>query len=344
MRIKCVKQPCALVIAVFILTVTGCWSPADDEVIVYAALDREFSEPILNEFERDSGVRVLAKYDIESTKTIGLVRAIIQEQNRPRCDLFWNNEILHTLRLQKMGLLDVYAAPNAEPFPANHRSPDHDWFGLAARARVLIVNTELVSKDDFPDSIEDLTDEKWRGKVGIAKPLAGTTATHAAVLFATWGNARATAFFRAVKQNADVLSGNKQVAAAVGRGQLAFGITDTDDAIIEIDNGMPVEIVFPDQQVDGLGSLSIPNTLCIIKGSRNTKNARRLIDYLLAPNVEAKLARGQSAQFPVSPSVEARSRALPEREIKWMEVNFAAAADEWDSASQTLREIFVSAD
>lgn len=333
-----------VLIAGFILPATGCWRPAAQEVFVYAALDREFSAPILQQFQDDTGVTVVDKYDIESTKTVGLVREIIQEQNRPRCDVFWNNEILHTMRLKKLGMLDIYVAPNAAAFPANYRSADNDWYGLAARARILIVNKELVAADEFPNSIDDLRDPKWQGKVGIAKPLAGTTATHAAVLFSMWGEERATEFFRAVKQNANVLSGNKQVAVAVARGQLAFGITDTDDAIIEIDNGMPVEIVFPDQREDGTGSLFIPNTLCIIKGSRNKKNARKLVDYLLRPEVEARLATGQSAQFPVNPQVEAKSRAFPDRPIKWMDVDFSAAAEEWDTASTTLREIFASAE
>ncbi|MEO8497969.1 MAG: extracellular solute-binding protein, partial [Planctomycetota bacterium] len=273
----------------------GCWLPAQQEVVVYAALDREFSEPILHDFQVATGIQVLDKYDVESTKTVGLVSAIIQEQNRPRCDVFWNNEILHTLRLKKLGLLDVYHSPQADAFPANYRSPVGDWYGLAARARVLIVNTELVKREDFPTSIHDLTDPKWKGQVGIAKPLFGTTATHAAVLFSTWGDERATEFFLAIRQNAEVMSGNKQVASAVGRGQLAFGITDTDDAIIEIDNGLPVAIVFPDQAEGEVGSLFIPTTLCIIKGSPNTENARRLIDYLLAPQVETRLATGSSA-------------------------------------------------
>lgn len=333
-----------LVVGFLLLTATGCWSTADQEVVVYAALDREFSEPILDQFETQTGVRVLDKYDIESTKTVGLVSAIIQEQNRPRCDVFWNNEILHTLRLQKLGLLDVHFSPNAQPFPPSYRSPNGDWHGLAARARVLIVNKELVPREEFPSSIRDLVDEKWKGKVGIAKPLFGTTATHAAVLFSQWGDERATEFFTAVHANAKVMSGNKQVAASVARGQLAFGITDTDDAIIEIDNGMPVEIVFPDQHEDGSGSLFIPNTLCIIKNSRNADNARKLVDYLLQPEIETQLAMGQSAQFPVNPDVEAESRAFPDHPIKWMEVDFAAAADKWGAASQTLRDIFATAE
>ena len=333
-----------LLVAGLVVGLTGCLAEAEREVVVYAALDREFSEPILDQFETQTGIKVLDKYDVESTKTVGLVSEIIQEQNRPRCDVFWNNEILHTLRLKKLGLLDVYIPPNSASFPANYRSPDNDWYGLAARARVLIVNKDLVAADEFPASIEDLADPKWKGQVGIAKPLFGTTATHAAVLFADWGDETALAFFKAVKENCEVLSGNKQVASAVGRGQLKWGITDTDDAIIEIDNGMPVEIVFPDQGDGELGALFIPNTLCIIKGSGNTEHAQQLVDYLLAPDVEAQLAAGRSAQFPVNPDVTAKSRAFPDQPLRWMEVNFAAAAEKWDTASEQLREVFMTAE
>ncbi|MCA9123397.1 MAG: extracellular solute-binding protein [Planctomycetales bacterium] len=333
-----------VVLASLLATAIGCLPYSEQEVIVYAALDREFSEPILNDFQTATGIQTLAKYDVESTKTVGLVSAIIQEQNRPRCDVFWNNEILHTLRLERLGLLDVYHSPAAETFPLSYRSASAQWHGLAARARVLIINTDLVDRDSIPTSVNDLTDTKWKGQVGIAKPLFGTTATHAAVLFSIWGDERATAFFRAIRENAEVMSGNKQVAAAVGRGQLAFGITDTDDAIIEIDNGMPVEIVFPDQAEGELGSLFIPNSLCILKDCQNPVNARRLVDYLLSPEIEERLATGSSAQFPVNEQVTTRSRASPNQPVRWMKVDFEAAADSWAVASSVLRDLFVAVD
>jgi iron(III) transport system substrate-binding protein len=97
---------------------------------------------------------------------------------------------------------------------------------------------------------------------------------------------------------------------------LAFGLTDTDDAISEKDNGMPVEIVYPDQGEDGLGTLFIPNTLAIIKGSPHGEQARRLVDHLLAPEIEARLAEGPSAQFPVNPAVEIQPRVKPDQPIK----------------------------
>ncbi len=321
----------------------GCLPSHDSELVVYTALDREFSAPILDDFSAETGVAVLPKYDVESTKTVGLVNAIMQEANRPRCDVFWNNEILHTLRLQEQGLLEAYQSPQAEQFPANYRSPDGYWYGFAARARVLVVNTEILSEDERPSSIHDLADEKWKGRAGIAKPLFGTTATHAAVLFARWGEERGKEFFRQVYGNVEVLSGNKQVAVAVGRGQLAFGITDTDDAIVEIEKGLPLAIVYPDQGDGELGTLFIPNTLCIIRGAPNPENAHRLLDYLLTPDVEVRLARGASAQFPLHVAGDEQPRVYQDG-IRHMEVDFPAAADQWDSAAEFLRDVYAAAD
>ena len=264
-----------LVSCVAVFLVGGCWSSTGPEVVVYSALDREFAEPILNEFSDTTGVRVRGVYDIESSKTVGLVERIIQESDRPVCDLFWNNEILHTLRLEKLGLLAVYRSPAAEAYPAIYRSPDGRWHGFAARARVLIVNTNRVSDADRPQSIEDLANPKWRGQAGIARPLFGTTATHAACLFAALGDEQARDYFRRLKANdVQVLAGNKQVAQRVSAGTLAFGLTDTDDAIIELEAGHPVAIVYPDQAEGQLGTLFIPNTLALVKGSPNAEQAK----------------------------------------------------------------------
>ena len=337
-----VKRLIVLLAVCALVTLTGCWSSSDQEVVVYTALDKEFSEPILEDFEEETGINVLPKYDTESTKTVGLVTEIMAEKNNPRCDLFWNNEIMHTLRLEQEGLLEVYEAPAAGMFPSTFVSPERTWFGFASRARILIVNTELLPEEaQRPTSVADLADPKWKDKCGIAKPLFGTTATHAAVLFDEWGDERAKEFFTEVNGNAQVLSGNKQVAQAVARGQLAWGITDTDDAAVELDKGEPVEIVFPDQQGDeAQGALFIPNTLAIIKGGPNTENARKLVDYLLTPEVEIRLAEGASAQFPLRADVAVESRVSPEGELKWIEADFRAAAKKWPEAAEFLKGLF----
>ncbi|MCE5266420.1 MAG: extracellular solute-binding protein [Planctomycetaceae bacterium] len=323
------------------VTLAGCWASGPQEVVVYTALDSEFSVPSFDRFTAATGITVLPKFDAESTKTIGLAEAIIAERARPRCDVFWNNEILHTLRLKRLGLLDVYIPPAAKNFPLACRDPKAFWHGFAARARVLVVNTALVPEKERPASIHALASPKWKGRAAIAKPLFGTTATHAACLFAAWGDQRAKDFFHALKRNnVQVLSGNKQVALSVAAGRVAFGVTDTDDALIELQKGRPIAIVWPDQGPNDSGTLLIPNTLAIVHGGPHREAARRLVDYLLSPEVETRLAEGPSGQIPLNPKLIPPPQLPMPRPLKTMTVDFDAAAKKWDAASEFLRAEF----
>jgi iron(III) transport system substrate-binding protein len=312
-------------------------------VVVYAALDREFSEPILDAHEKATGVRVLPKFDIESTKTVGLTNLIIAESDRPRCDVFWNNEILNTLRLQEKGLLERVSPTAARPFPTAFKDPEGAWHGFAGRARALLVNTRLVPEADRPRSILDLTDPRWKGKLALAKPLFGTTATHATCLFATWGAEKARAFFRALKANdVQVVSGNKQSARAVGAGDAAIGLTDTDDALGELAAGSPVAVVFLDRNPGQLGTLFLPNTLALLKGAPHRAQALGLLEYLLSPEVEAALARGPSGQIPLNPEVSTAPPRPVEspKTVHPMTVDWTAAVSHWNEAAHFLTAEF----
>ncbi len=335
-----------------LIWLSGCWRGDANQVVVYTALDADFSKPIFADFTAETGIVVAPKFDTESTKTVGLTEALLAERDRPRCDVFWNNEILNTLRLERQGLLEVYFSPAANDYPDSAKSPRGTWHGFAARARVLIVNTKLLpDAADRPTRVGDLADPRWRGKCAIAKPLFGTTATHAACLFDKLGDAKAKQFFRDIQQNeVQILSGNKQVAVAVASGRLAFGLTDTDDCISQIEAGLPVAIVYPDQGEHELGTLFIPNTLAIIKGSPHPAAARRLVDYLLSLAVEAKLAAGPSAQIPLNPIVatkfqdQTQPRIKTPQEIRAMEVEWSAVADHWGAAATFLRAEFSTAE
>jgi iron(III) transport system substrate-binding protein len=332
---------CVLALAVFIpIGGASPWFPAGT-VVVYSALDREFSEPILKAYAKQTGVKVLPKFDVESTKTVGLTNLLIAERGRPRCDLFWNNEILNTLRLKEKGLLAPFHPSHARDLPATFRAKDDTWYGFAARARILIVNTKLVPENQRPRGIKDLLDPKWKGQIGLAKPLFGTTATQAACLFAAWGDDKAKQFYRDLKANGvQIHSGNKGVAQAVGSGQLAFGLTDTDDAMGEIDAGNPVVILYPDREPDGLGTLFIPNVLAVVKGSPNPKEAEALADYLLSPEIESALATGPSAQIPLLKTTEVKARVETPRTVHAMDADFETAAKIWDRVAAFLAAEF----
>jgi iron(III) transport system substrate-binding protein len=323
-----------------LVLLSGCGT-GGEKVVVYSSQDPEFAEPILTAYAKETGVDVIPKFDVESTKTVGLTQLLIQESPRPRCDLFWNNEILNTLRLREKGMLATWSPPNAADIPAEFQGKDGTWYGFAARARILIVNTKLMAEADRPRGLADLLDPRWKGKIAIAKPLFGTTATHATCLFVAWGDTKAKAFFTDLKKNeVQVLSGNKQVATAVGTGQALFGLTDTDDAMGEIDAGRPVTIIYPDRKPDELGTLFIPNVLAIPKEAPHPKEAEALGNALLGPMIEGKLANGPSAQIPLNQKTKVPARVKTPKTVHAMPADFEAAARIWDRVAAYLASEF----
>jgi iron(III) transport system substrate-binding protein len=121
-------------------------------------------------------------------------------------------------------------------------------------------------------------------------------------------------------------------------------LTDTDDAMAEIDAGKPVKLVFPDADApadSGRGTLFFPNTVVLIKGGPNPDAAKKLIDYLLSPVVEAKLAKA-GYHIPLNPEVAPDFPAAmrPALTARQMAVDFARAAERWDDAQAFLRKEF----
>ncbi len=328
-------------LAVVALVISGCGSKSD-RVVVYCAQDEEFATELFGDF---NGPRVQPKYDTEANKSVGLLVELEAEKDRPRCDLHWNNEILGTIRLAKKGLYEAYTSPNAAEFPEWTKSKSGHWQAFASRARVLLVNTNLVPEAERPKSILELTDPKWKGRFAIAKPQFGTTATQAACLFEVLGAEKAKEFYRGLKANGvNLVAGNKPVARGVADGTFAIGFTDSDDAIIEVVAGKPVAVIFPDAIPNPvhprMGTLFIPNTLAIVKGAPNAEGAKKLYDYLLAN--EQTLASGGGYQLPLNPMATATIHPMLKtpKDVTAMKVDFEKAADLWDETQEFLRNEF----
>jgi iron(III) transport system substrate-binding protein len=334
-----------------VLLAAGC-GERKPRVVLYCAQDQGFAQQSLAEFTHRTGLDLATTFDTEADKSVSLYLALLKEKDRPRCDVFWNNEVLMSILLQRQGLLEPCDSPSGQAYPAWARAADHTWHAFAARARVLLVNTRLVKEEERPKSLLELTDPVWKGRVVMARPQFGTSATQAACLFEVLGPDRARQFYRGLNTNGvQVAPGNKQVAEWVGQGRTplgapaAVGITDTDDALGEIEAGRSVALIFPDRdrpRGDRLGTLFIPNSLGIIKGCPNRDGARRLVDYLLSPEVEGRLAESASHQIPLNPTVKAR---LPEAlqtaaTVKAMDVDFSKAADLWEEVQTFLRNEF----
>jgi iron(III) transport system substrate-binding protein len=297
----------------------------DRTVTVYVSTDRVFSEPVLREYERRTGVRVNAAYDTEETKSTGLANRLLAEMNRPQADVFWSNEPVRTLVLKSRGVLAPYRSPSAAGIPDALVDPDGVWTGFSARIRVIAYNTERVAPEEAPRSVFDLADPRWRGQAAIADPRFGSTSFHVAALYAQAGDAKMDEFFRRLEANAvRVVDGNSVVRDLVARGEVHVGLTDTDDVNVAIENGQPVGLILPD--ADGLGVPVMPNMVSLVANAPHAEEGRRLIDYLLSPDVERMLAASEAVQIPLHPGVQGPPNLPSIDRMRPMTLDFAKAA------------------
>src|SRR5688572_9602135 len=293
--------------AVVVLPVAACGSAGPSEnaartVTIYVSTDRVFSEPVLREYERRSGVQMNAVYDTEETKSTGLANRLLAEKSRPQADVFWSNEPVRTLVLKSREVLAPYRSASASGIPDALVDPDGYWTGFSARIRVIAHNTRLVKAAEAPRSVFDLADPRWRGSAAIADPRFGSTSFHVAALYAQAGDEKMDDFFRRLKANGvRVVDGNSTVRDLVVRGDVKVGLTDTDDVNVAVENGDPVAMVFPDR--DGVGVPVMPNMVSLIANAPHQEEGKKLIDYLLPPDVERQLASSEAVQIPLHAGV-----------------------------------------
>jgi iron(III) transport system substrate-binding protein len=159
---------------------------------------------------------------------------------------------------------------------------------------------------------------------------------HVAALFSAWGEGPARAFLEAVKANGvRVASSNGEVKRLVVAGEVAFGLTDTDDANEAAKEGAPVEVVYPDGA--DLGTLVMPTAVVLLRGAPHPEAGRRLVDHLLSAETEALLAES-AAHMPLRAGVKTPPRVRPVSAIRAMEVDFARVAEEMERIQPWLRE------
>lgn len=318
--------------------IAGCGQKGTNEVVVYVSEDQVFSEPILRDFEAETGIKVKVVYDTEETKSTGVMNRLIAEKDNPQADVYWANEPIRAIALKQKKISTPYVSPNAEGIPANFKDPQGYWTGFSARARVLIVSeTSLINQT--PASILAYTVERWKGKGVIANPLFGTTTSWLAALFTVWGDEHARNFMERMKENGTKVStSNGESTMLVANNEFTFSLVDSDDATNAIKNGKSVMQVYPDQEEGELGCLVLPNATVLIKGGPNPENGKALIDYLLSPQTERKLAFADCAQIPLHEGVETPDNVIKIEELKLMKVDFEAVARKLQEIQPYLKE------
>ncbi len=322
-------------IAVFIFISCGTKGGDKNTVVIYTSEDRVFSEPVLKDFEKQTGIKVKMVFDTEETKSTGVMNRLIAEKNNPQADVYWANEPIRAVILKKKGILDAYKTKNFNQIKNSYKDNDGYWTGFSARARVFLAHKKASYK---PDSYLSYVNPAAKGHAVIANPLFGTTTTYIAALYIALGDKQGKEFMRNMKLNDIAITGsNGESTDLVVKGETYFSLVDSDDAINHIRAGKSVQIIFPDQK-NGIGVLILPNAAMMIKNCPHQENAQRLIDYLISVEVEKKLAFDDCAQIPLLRGVQTPKDVPDIKTLKLMQVNFDKLAEKLIEIQQYLND------
>lgn len=322
------------------LCATGCRGKGGGaaEVVVYTSVDQVYAQDVFARFTERTGIRVSAVFDTEAGKTTGLYRRLLAERSRPRADVFWNNELCRTIQLAAEGLAADLSPLVPDDIPRRWVDPGGRWAAFSLRARAIVYNTAMVTKESAPKTLHELTEEPWRGKVAMANPLFGTTASHVAALCEVMGEEEAENFLRALKANGvRLVEGNSVVRDLVAHGEVAVGLTDTDDIFSGIDNGSPIALVLPDQE--GMGTFVIPNSVLLVGGGPHPSSAEAFVRFLLSREVEELLAFTRARQLPVRADVPRPPELAAVASLRAMDVDYGKVAQRMPAVARRVEQL-----
>jgi len=315
-------SPLRLCVFAFILFLQqSCDRSHGKQVILYTSIDDPVARPIIAEFEKSTGIKVTLVTDAEASKTVGLAERLRAEKSNPQCDVWWGNEPFHTINLADEGVLSVYESPVSADIPAAFKDTQHRWASVGLRVRTLVFYKGVATPADLTD-FSGLVNPALKDRIAMARPTAGTTGGHVAVIYWQLGNEKADALFKSLRDNGiKLLGGNSVVVEEVSKGTIFAGITDNDDAA----NAQPGTIF---ARPDGDKPLGIPSTVALVTGAPHSTEAKQLIDFLLSRETEKQL---MEAKFVILSVRDAQGKTL--------DVDYAAVAKKLPDAVKRAMKI-----
>ncbi len=289
-------------------------------VTVYSGRSENLIGPVLEAFSCETGTDVAVRWG--SSTDLALLLA--EEGDRTAADVFLSRSPGPVGFLESRGLLGVVDAGVLALSADENRSKSGTWVGFSGRKRVLVHNLDSVTPDELPQSVFDLTDERYRDRVAIP-------ATNGSFLdwFTVFRDQHGTDIAARwlddmVANGARYYTNNRSIVEAAGRGEIDMGLVNHyyqyQEAAAAGDRHRAANHNFAD---DDIGSLLIVTAATVTASSENRQAANELIAYLLSEPVQTYLTT-ETLEYPLAAGVAPAAVLPPLRALEIGTVDFDA--------------------
>ena len=290
-------------------------------LVIYSGRSESLVAPIIEQFAEATGIDVQVKYG----STFAMAATLLEEGPNSPADVFFAQDPGGLGAVSSM--LSTLPADVVLKVPEWARASDGSWVGISGRARVLVYSTELVSEDELPTSVMDLTDPKWKGKLGWP-PGNASFRTMITAMRIMWGEDETRQWLLDMQKNEPgVFPKNTPIVAAAGTGEVAIGlvnhyylhrfIQEAGDEFaarnLFLKNGGPDSLVM----VAGAG---------IIDTGANRDNAEAFMRFMLSKVAQQYFA-GQTFEYPLVEGVKTHRLLPPIDTLNGPDIDLSSLSD-----------------
>jgi iron(III) transport system substrate-binding protein len=283
----------------------GSVAPAADAgrgqatLTVYSGRTEALVAPVIASFEKASGVRVQVKY----ADTAQLAATLLTEAARSPADVFFAQDASTLALLEQRGVFAELPADALARVPARFRSARGHWLGVSGRARVLAYHPGRVKAEELPRTVLDLTDPRWRRRLGWS-PENASFQSFLAGMIQLEGEDATRRWLEAMKANEPrAYPKNAPAVLAVSRGEIDAALTNhyyTHRLRDEHGAEFPVQNhYFPGGDAGAMVNLS---GVALLASSARRDAALRFLAHLLGPEAQAHFAAANH-EFPLAQGV-----------------------------------------
>jgi iron(III) transport system substrate-binding protein len=290
----------ALLVAALAGTLPACAGDGDEvdasKLVIYSGRQENLVGDLIEDFEKDSGIEVSVRYG----NTAQLAAQLMEEGERTKADVYLSQDGGALGALAKAKMLTTLPQPILEKVPAQYRAKDGTWVGTSGRARVIVYDPKQVPEADVPDSVFELTDPKWKGKVGIA-PSNASFESFVTAIRVLKGDEVAEKWLKDMKANdVETYDNNVAILNATEDGVLKLGLINHyywyEQVAEEGKDKVPARLKFlPGGDPGALVNVA---GVGILDGSDHADEARKFAEYLLSEKGQKYFAE-RTKEYPL---------------------------------------------
>lgn len=332
----------ALVLALVSLSAACGWaggsgSDGSGELVVYSGRNQNLIGPLLEQYAEESGVDIRVKY-ADTGETLA---TLLEEGEGTRADVFISQDAGALGVLANRGFFADLPDEMLDSVKEGFADTKGRWVGLTGRVRVIAYNTDSVSEEEIPDSVFDVTDPRWKGKVGFP-PTNASFIAYVSALRQEFGDERTRQFLEGLKANdAQRFDNNILVLNAIARGEIELGLVNHYYLYAELKEQGDAPVA--NYYMDGGGEGTFVNLsgVALLKNSDEKDEALRFIRYLLDDKAQ-RYFRDETSEYPLRKGVDPIEELPALDSLKRLDVEPAEVGKRLESTVQMIKDVGLS--